>query len=130
MGGFKAWSGGSKMRTLLVAIVGAVLVGGSASAGQMTIPGSSGQQQDMGMSGRKGGRDLVDIFHAQEMAKMRNEDRQKRLVTDTDKLLAVATDLKAQVEQSSPETLSVDTMKKIDEIERLAHSVKERMKGQ
>ena len=119
------------MRTLLVAIVGAMLLG-SGSSEQMTIPGSSAQQQGMGMGmpGHRGGRDTADVFHAQEMAKMRNEERQKRLVTDTDKLLAVATDLKTQMDQSTSETLSADTMKKIDEIEKLAHSVKDRMKGQ
>ena len=50
-------------------------------------------------------------------------------MADTDKLLALATDLKAQVDKSTKDTLSVDVIKKADEIEKLAHSVKERMKG-
>jgi len=54
---------------------------------------------------------------------------QKRLVADTDKLLALATDLKAQVDKSTKDTLSVDVIKKAEEIEKLARSVKERMKG-
>jgi hypothetical protein len=65
----------------------------------------------------------------EQQAQARNNERQKRLVADTDKLLALATDLKAQVDKTNRDTLSVDVIKKADEIEKLAHSVKERMKG-
>ena len=65
----------------------------------------------------------------EKQEKLRNNDRQKRLVADTDKLLSLATDLKAQVDKSTKDTLSVDVIKKAEEIEKLAHSVKERMKG-
>jgi hypothetical protein len=51
------------------------------------------------------------------------------LVADTDRLLVLATDLKARVDKSTKDTLSLDVIKKADEIEKLAHSVKERMKG-
>jgi nitric oxide reductase activation protein len=71
----------------------------------------------------------MDPHRNEQQEKMRNNDRQKRLVADTDKLLALATDLKAQVDKSTKDTLSVDVIKKADEIEKLAHSVKERMKG-
>jgi hypothetical protein len=73
--------------------------------------------------------DPVDPHREEQQEKLRNSDRQKRLVADTDKLLALATDLKAQVDKSTKDTLSVDVIKKADEIEKLAHSVKERMKG-
>ena len=73
--------------------------------------------------------DPVDPHREEQQEKVRNSDRQKRLVQDTDKLLALATDLKAQVDKSTKDTLSVDVIKKADEIEKLAHSVKERMKG-
>jgi nitric oxide reductase activation protein len=64
-----------------------------------------------------------------EQEKARNDDRQKRLVADTQKLLALATELKADVDRTNKDTLSVDVVKKADEIEKLAHSVKEKMKG-
>ena len=73
--------------------------------------------------------DPLGPHREEQQAKLRNSDRQKRLVADTDKLLALATDLKAQVDKSTKDTLSVDVIKKADEIEKLAHSVKERMKG-
>lgn len=61
--------------------------------------------------------------------KMRNIDRQKQLVEDTEKLLALANELKADVDKSTKDTLSLDVVKKADEIEKLAHSVKEKMKN-
>lgn len=73
--------------------------------------------------------DPMDAHRTEKQAKLQNNDRQKRLVEDTNKLLALATDLKAQVDKSTKDTLSVDVIKKADEIEKLAHSVKERMKG-
>jgi hypothetical protein len=66
---------------------------------------------------------------AEAQAKARSTERQKRLVADTDKLLELATDLKAQVDKTNKDVLSVDVIKKADEIEKLAHSVKERMKA-
>jgi hypothetical protein len=66
---------------------------------------------------------------AQKQAQTRNSDRQKRLVADTDKLLALATELKQDVDKTNKDVMSIDVIKKADEIEKLAHSVKERMKG-
>jgi len=66
---------------------------------------------------------------AEQQARGRNTDRQKRLVADTDKLLSLATELKQQVDKTDKNVLSVDVVKKADEIEKLAHSVKEKMKG-
>jgi len=60
---------------------------------------------------------------------MRIAERQKRLVEDMDKLLVLTTALKEQVDQSNKDILSVDMIKKAEEIEKLAHSVKERIKG-
>jgi len=71
----------------------------------------------------------MGAHRAEKQAKLQNDDRQKRLVADTERLLVLATDLKAQVDKSTKDTLSVDVIKKADEIEKLAHSVKERMKG-
>jgi hypothetical protein len=67
---------------------------------------------------------------AEAMEKMRSQERQKKLVSDTDKLLSLATELKADMDKTNKDTLSLDVVRKADEIEKLAHSVKERMKGQ
>jgi nitric oxide reductase activation protein len=89
------------------------------------VPGFPSQ----GRNGNPTEPDPMDPHRNEQQEKLRNNDRQKRLVADTEKLLTLATDLKAQVDKSTKDTLSVDVIKKADEIEKLAHSVKERMKG-
>jgi len=65
----------------------------------------------------------------EQQARARSTERQKKLVADTDKLLELATELKTDVDKTNQNILSMDVIKKADEIEKLAHSVKERMKG-
>lgn len=64
-----------------------------------------------------------------EMAKKANEERQAQLKRDSDRLFKLATELKNSVDKSNQDTLSVEVIKKAEEIEKLAHSVKEKMKG-
>ena len=63
------------------------------------------------------------------MAKGANQQRQAELKRDTDKLLKLSTELKAYVDKSNENVLSLDVIKKAEEIEKLAHSVKDKMKG-
>jgi len=63
------------------------------------------------------------------MAKKANEGRHVALKNDTDKLLKLAEELKTYVDKSGPNVLSLDVVKKAEEIEKLAHSVKDKMKG-
>jgi len=64
-----------------------------------------------------------------EMAKKANMERQAALKADTDKLVKLAGELKQYVDKSNENVLSVDVLKKAEEIEKLAHSVKDKMKG-
>lgn len=68
---------------------------------------------------------------AQEMERARlkkaNEQRQAQLKADTDKLLALSQELKEYVDKTNENVLSMDVIKKADEIEKLAHSVKQKM---
>jgi len=66
---------------------------------------------------------------AGKQAEMRNDERQKRLMSDTEKLLALATELHQDVGKTDKHILSVDVVRRAEEIEKLARSVKERMKG-
>lgn len=63
-----------------------------------------------------------------ERLKAMNDDRHKRLVADANKLLALATELKAEVDKSNKNELSVTVMKKAAEMEKLAKDLKERMR--
>lgn len=66
----------------------------------------------------------------EQQMKSRNSDRQKRLEADTDKLVVLVKQLKDQVETQDKTTLQPnDVGKKAEEIEKLAKSVKDRMKG-
>lgn len=97
------------MKTLTLALIGATLVtAGSAKIGE-------GQ--------------MVPSHLMMEQQKMRVAERQKQLVADTDKLLSLTTALKEQVNESDKNILSLDMIRKAEEIEKLAHSLKERMKG-
>ncbi|MGO9339458.1 MAG: hypothetical protein ACLPY1_18320 [Terracidiphilus sp.] len=57
-----------------------------------------------------------------------NVERKRQIAEDSTKLLKLAADLKAEVDKTSKDTLSLNVIRKADEIERLAHDVKEKMK--
>lgn len=63
------------------------------------------------------------------MEKARQAERQEQLVKDTDKLFDLAKELKERVDKSNKDMLSIDVVKKAAEIEKLAKSVKDRMRG-
>ena len=64
-----------------------------------------------------------------KMQKKANEQRQAELKKDTEKLLKLSTELKQSVDKSNENILSLDVIKKAEEIEKLAHSVKMKMRG-
>jgi hypothetical protein len=66
---------------------------------------------------------------AAEQAKKAAKERVVALKHDTDKLLKLSVELKDFVDKSDENVLSLDVIKKADEIEKLAHSVKDKMKG-
>jgi hypothetical protein len=63
-----------------------------------------------------------------QLAVTRNNQRQEQLVSDTAKLLELATQLKEEVDKSNKNTLSLSVVKKAEEIEKLAKAVKEKMR--
>jgi hypothetical protein len=120
---------GLKRAVLSVALVGWVHLAGS---GQVT--GGHGQQQPtipqtpvVGPVAAPNNDPTSEIQNRQ--AKLRNDERQKRLVADSDKLLELATSLHDDVSKTNKNVLSLDVIKRADEIERLAHAVKERMRS-
>jgi ribosomal protein L9 len=56
-----------------------------------------------------------------------NAERKKQIGQESAKLLKLATELKAEVDKTNKDTLSIGVIRKADEIEKLAHSVKEKM---
>ena len=66
---------------------------------------------------------------AHELEKKANQERQAQLKRDTETLLRLATELKQDVDKSSENTLSIDVIQKAGQIEKLARSIKDKMKG-
>jgi hypothetical protein len=66
-------------------------------------------------------------------AKMSRQDlaaqqRKDQLAADTAKLLQLANELKAEMDKSTKDTLSLSVVKKAEQVEKLAHKVRDEMK--
>ncbi|HEX4663035.1 MAG TPA: hypothetical protein VH196_01510 [Terriglobales bacterium] len=115
------------MRNLLAfAFIYLMLIIGSSAAQLPTPLGMQGQDPPFG---REKPKDPTEEKMEHEREKAMNKQRQTSLQKDTDHLLELATQLKAYVDKSNEHTLSLDVVKKADEIEKLAKSVKEKMRG-
>lgn len=79
--------------------------------------------------GRERQKDPTEEKMERDREKALNKQRQTNLQKDTDRLLQLATELKQYVDKTNEHTMSLDVIKKADEIEKLAKSVKEKMKG-
>ncbi len=62
------------------------------------------------------------------MSKAANKKRQQDIRDDTDKLFQLATELKSAVDKTNENMLSLDVVRKAEEVEKLAKKVKEKMK--
>jgi nitric oxide reductase activation protein len=63
----------------------------------------------------------------QQITSAENE-RKKQIADESARLLTMALALKAEVDKTSKDTLSINVIRKADEIEKLARTVKEKMK--
>lgn len=62
-------------------------------------------------------------------AQKRNDERQQDIVNDTAKLLKLTQQLKDELAKNNKDPMSLTTIRKTEEIEKLARTVKEKMKG-
>ncbi len=110
-----------------------LILGAAASplAAQSTVPYGPGQGRPSRTQGLDAPADPDPISHAQEeqMNIRRINERQKTIVADTARLLELAQELKAEVDKSNKDQLSLSVVKKAEEVEKLAKAVKEKMKG-
>jgi hypothetical protein len=72
--------------------------------------------------------DMHDKENRDKAYKALNAERSKQIAADSARLLKLATDLKAEVDKTTKDELSINVIRKADEIEKLAHSVREKMK--
>jgi uncharacterized protein with WD repeat len=68
-----------------------------------------------------------DPAFAEKTLRALNAQRQKSMVADADKLLKLASELKAEIDSGNSESLTPTQLKKLETIEKLAHSVKDKM---
>ena|SRR5207244_62756 len=94
------------------------------SISQNNFPYPQGPRQQ-----KPGAIDESRVKIEREMAKKANQERQANIKRDTEKLLKLSTELKDYVDKTNENMLSVEVVKKAEEIEKLAHSVKDKMKG-
>ena len=71
--------------------------------------------------------DIATIEMERKQIKLMNEERQKHLVSDTDKLLRLAGELRSDVNGTSKSGVSADTARKANEIEKLARGIRSKM---
>ena len=124
------------MRVLRGAVVGVALLTGASGMvceGQMSqqpLPSSGRNSTGLpSIDGRRTGEpDPVSPAILEQQARTRNSDRQKKMVQDTNKLVSLATALKEQVEKNQKDTITNDAARKAEEIEKLAKSIRDRMK--
>ena len=64
-----------------------------------------------------------------DQQKKANEERFQKVKEDTEKLVQLSNELKEYVGKANEHTLSLDVIKKAEEIERLAKSVKDKMRA-
>jgi type VI protein secretion system component VasF len=118
------------MRVLQATMLTMILFGACATASTQNnrLPNNSSQnpRPPMGNPTHDDNPIAAEMQHRATVA--RESDRQKKMIADTDHLLALANELKVDMDKTNAAILSVDVIKKADEIEKLAHDIKQRMK--
>jgi len=105
----------------------AALTSAAPFIGQVDQFPPSGQEPQLGQPRER--KDPDQEKRERDMEKARNKERQQSLQKDTAQLLQLATELKQYVDKTNENTLSLDVIKKAEEIEKLAHKVREKMRS-
>ena len=126
------------MRSLFAVFLVVLFCSPAPSAGQQSEPAKSSPVADASAAtpqpqirplGPQEEKDPVVLEMEKRRKKELNKARFNELKRDADKLLALATELKTHVDKSDENMLSLDVLKKPEQIEKLAKSVREKMKG-
>jgi hypothetical protein len=112
-----------KASSLAMVFLALLAASGFASAQQIHLPPSVSQSQTMGNVPVTSGNDAQ-----RQQAIAANAQRQVEIKRDTEKMLELTTELKDYLEKSDQNVMSMDAIKKAEQIEKLAHGVKSKMK--
>jgi HAMP domain-containing protein len=69
-----------------------------------------------------------DQVYRERRLQQLNAAQHKSMVADTDKLLKLVTELNTEIANTNPDSLTPQQLRKIAEIEKLAHNVKDKMR--
>jgi hypothetical protein len=105
---------------LVLTLVGAANL---VPAQQIHLPPAVSQSQGMGKPPVTNGSDIQ-----KQQALAANQQRQVEIRRDTDKMFQLSSELKDYLDKTGQGVMSVDAIKKAEQIEKLAHGVKSKMK--
>jgi hypothetical protein len=71
---------------------------------------------------------MATPVYAEKRLKMLNAAQHQSMVADTDRLVRLVADLNAQINSSNASTLTVEQLRMVAEIEKLAHNVRDKMR--
>ena len=111
------------VRLLLISLCTLLGAAGAASAQQILLPPAISQGQAMG-SIRVTTEDAVQ----RQLALAANQQRQLEIKRDMQRMAELTEELKESLARTGEGVISVEAIKKAEQIEKLAHSVKSKMK--
>jgi GTP1/Obg family GTP-binding protein len=111
------------INSLILALFTLSATTGLLHAQQIHLPPAVSQSQGMGGVPVKNGDDVQ-----KQQAMAANLQRQEEIRRDTDKMFQLTADLKDYLQKNDQAVLSVDAIKKAEQIEKLAHTVKSKLK--
>jgi len=105
----------------------------AAGSGQKTAPGTPASSEMPNPQASRLPDAVQQTGTNEQQARQQNleaasAERKKQIADDSAKLLKLATELKAEVDKTTKDELSLSVIRKAGEIEKLAHNVKEKMK--
>jgi len=71
---------------------------------------------------------MGDPIYRERRLRQITEAQHKSMVADTDELLRLVTELNAEIAGANPDSLTPDQLRKVARIEKLARSVKDKMR--
>ncbi len=106
----------------------AAFQGGAQAPSGGGFPGVSTQgPQGRQFGNRQDGTSDISPFEDAKRLRALNAERQRSLVADTEKLLRLVSELHEEIVASDADSLTPVQLRKLAEIEKLAHNVKEKM---
>jgi hypothetical protein len=111
------------VRSLIVSVCIVVAGAATASAQHIQLPSAVSQGQAMGSIPI-----TTDDAVQRQQAIAANEQRQAEIKRDMEKMAELTQELKDYLAKAGQGVMSVDAIKKAEQIEKLAHSVKSKMK--